>query len=321
MYKNKIELSIIIPHYNDSVLLEKLLDSIPSEKDIEVIVVDDNSDKEELKKYKEFKDKDRFSNINFLMNKTNKKGAGVCRNIGLNNASGKWILFADSDDYFIEGFYDVVSKYFCSNIEVVLFPPTSIYIDTNKEANRHINFVEILNSYSNNNNLRDELYLRYKISNPISKLIKKRFIDDHNLKFDEVIASNDVMFSTKLGHYMNDFKIDNKTIYCITRNKGSLTVNNSEKIFDSRLNVYINYCNFLKEKLNENELSFFNLKGQGYLFTSIKHGYGFKKTWNVFCEFKKNSIKPFDYRVMNPMYLIKKLLKHYRLEKTLKKYR
>lgn len=36
-------LSIIIPHYNTPELLYKLIDSIPQSPDVQIIVVDDNS--------------------------------------------------------------------------------------------------------------------------------------------------------------------------------------------------------------------------------------------------------------------------------------
>jgi len=320
MNDNEINLSIIIPHYNDVILLEKLLDSIPAKKDVEVIVIDDKSDKKEFEQYQKLKNNKKFTHINFGVNKTNKKGAGVCRNIGLDSASGKWILFADSDDFFIEGFYNKVGKYFNSDYEVVFFPPTSIYIDSGKEAERHKKFVEVLNKYSEAQNLENELQIRYKIPNPISKLIKNGFINKHNLKFDEVIASNDIMFSTKVGYYMNEFAIDNEKIYCITRNKGSLTVTRTEKVFNSRLSVYINKINFLRDRLSQKELDYFTLTGQGFIFNSIKYKFGLKKMIDVIKRFRENDIPLFDKKVLNPIYLFEKLRNHYFIEKNSKKY-
>lgn len=48
-----IDLSIIIPHHNDSSRLKRLLDSIPIRDNIEVIIIDDHSESEELKNVKE----------------------------------------------------------------------------------------------------------------------------------------------------------------------------------------------------------------------------------------------------------------------------
>lgn len=36
--------SIIVPHYNNPKLLQRLLDTIPVRSDLEIVVVDDNSD-------------------------------------------------------------------------------------------------------------------------------------------------------------------------------------------------------------------------------------------------------------------------------------
>jgi len=92
-------LSIIIPHYNTPELLYKLIDSIPQSPDVQIIVVDDNSNHhlqiltELQKKYCDL--------VQFYTNNTRRKGAGTCRNIGLQHADGKWILFADADDFFM----------------------------------------------------------------------------------------------------------------------------------------------------------------------------------------------------------------------------
>ena len=93
------KLSIIIPHYNRPHYLRTLLLSIPHLEEIQVIVVDDKST-EYQQEYeclkKEFSDR----NIEFYDN-DEVKSAGTCRNIGLRHAAGDWLLFADSDDYFI----------------------------------------------------------------------------------------------------------------------------------------------------------------------------------------------------------------------------
>ena len=95
-----MNLSIIIPHYNSSNFLEKLLLSIPKKKDIQVIIVDDKSELSHLKVIYELK---KIYSFDFFQNNRD-KGAGSCRNIGLEIAIGKWILFADSDDFFVNNF-------------------------------------------------------------------------------------------------------------------------------------------------------------------------------------------------------------------------
>lgn len=314
-----MNLSIIIPHYNSPGLLKKLLDSIPKKENIEVIVIDDRSTKK-IDKLHQLINNKNYNHITFLKNDKQNKGAGACRNIGLEKAKGKWVLFADADDYFLEGFYDIVSKYFDSNNDVVFFNPTSIYLDTGEKADRHDAYRERVLNYKNNKDLESEISLRYGYFVPWSKLIKRDFIEENNIRFDEVIASNDVMFSTKVGYYMDEFTISEEIIYCTTRNKGSLTVNESEKVFDARLGVYINRCNFLQENLGDDELKFISLTGQGFIFKSIKYRFGIKKVIYTCNKFRKNNIQLFEYELLNPIYLAKKFINHYYLHKKNKKY-
>lgn len=202
----------------------------------------------------------------------------------------------------------------------MFFNPTSIYLDTGEKADRHYAYRERVLNYKNNKDLESEISLRYGCSVPWSKLIKRDFIEENNIRFDEVIASNDVMFSTKVGYYMDQFKVDADKIYCITRNKGSLTVTRSEEIFDSRLSVYINKINFLRERLPKEKMKYFTLTGQGFIFNSIKYKFGFKKTLDVIQKFRKNDIPLFDKKVLNPIYLFEKLRNHYFIERNSKKY-
>ena len=89
--------SVIIPHKNIPKLLERCLQSIPSRNDIQIIVVDDCSDKDVICKVERL-----CSLYNTLLIKTTEgKGAGYVRNIGLTRAIGKWVLFADADDFFL----------------------------------------------------------------------------------------------------------------------------------------------------------------------------------------------------------------------------
>ncbi len=127
--RDKMIITIIIPYFNtlDSTL--ELLNSIPNNPNIEIIIVDDKSEiKIDESLLRIFPDR----RIIYLENKTNKKGAGTCRNIGIRNASGKWIIFADSDDLFVQDFYDLIEVYFSINYDVVFFPPTSKNFSINK---------------------------------------------------------------------------------------------------------------------------------------------------------------------------------------------
>ncbi len=303
-------LTIIIPHYNSSKFLEKLLSTIPKNENIEVIVVDDKSDDNHIDYIHKIKKLEKYTEFILLKNETSKKGAGTARNIGLERATGEWILFADSDDYFTDIFYKSISQYFESDNDVVFFNPTSIYIDTEEIADRHLDIVHVLNTYRHDSTKENELNVKFNIFPPWAKLIKKDFLDKNKINFDEVIAANDVMFSTKVGYFMENFEVSDSTIYVITRNHGSLTANMSEEVFDIRFKVIINYHNFLKSKLPEDDFKLLNLSifGRSYIVRSMK--YGIFKTLKVIFELKKNNFKFFHTKLLNPLHIVSKTFQY-----------
>lgn len=316
--KKNIKLSIIIPHYNSPDLLVQLLLTIPKDKNIEVIVIDDKSEDKYVNYIQNIQKSKEYIDFILLKNETSKKGAGTARNIGLEKANGEWLLFADADDYFSEKFYENVSRYFESKNQIVFFKPTSIYIDTGEIADRHINVVNILDKFMMDKNKINELNLRYNVPGPICKLIKKDFLDRNEIKFEEVIASNDIMFSTKLGYFMQRFEVSEYTLYSITRNHISLTANMSKEIFKTRMKTKVKYANFLKNNLTEEEFNILNISFSGWLFSSLK--YGIVEFINTFLFLKKEKVKIFDKRIWDIKFVLKKLISRYVNYRKNKKY-
>ena len=95
--ENMKALSILIPVYNQESLVLRCLDSIPVRDDIEVIVIDDGSTDDtwvNLLNYRERSDLD----LVLLYNEEN-KGVASAINKGLDNFSGRYVMFLGSDDY------------------------------------------------------------------------------------------------------------------------------------------------------------------------------------------------------------------------------
>jgi len=296
-------LTIIIPHYNNPKTLEKLIHSIPDRNEIQTIVVDDNSDQHPGN----FLSNPLLKRILLLENKSGNKGAGACRNIGLEQAEGDWVLFADSDDYFVNGFFPIVSQYFSSDYEVVFFKSTSVNLITGEKDIRHLHINNILDDCLEKANEKSTLRLRYLAISPIAKLIRRDFIENNSIRFDEVIATNDVMFSTKVGYFMENFKVSDEVIYCISRSEENLTMNMSEELFDVRVDVFIQRCHFLKQHLEAQKLGKLDIFGWIYVVNPIRFSLGIKKaiyTWN---RFRQNGVPIIDIRLLNPIHFIKEL--------------
>lgn len=84
--------SIIMLHKNTPKLLKRCLESIPRMDDIQIIVVDDNSDSNIVDFSVLIGMKDEC--VEIYLTKEG-KGAGHACNVGMKYAKGKWLLFTD----------------------------------------------------------------------------------------------------------------------------------------------------------------------------------------------------------------------------------
>ncbi len=106
-------LSIIIPSYNVERFIARTLRIFISQnlEDCEIIVVNDGSKDKTLEIARQIaKNEPRIKIIN-----QENKGVSVARNVGLENASGKYIYFMDSDDSIADGTLDFWRKLLAEN--------------------------------------------------------------------------------------------------------------------------------------------------------------------------------------------------------------
>ena len=94
-----VKLSIVMPVFNHPEELRTMLDSILQNtfQDWELWAVDDGSQQETLSVLDGYAGRDE--RIHFIRRERLPKGAQTCRNIGLEQAKGEYIIFFDSDDY------------------------------------------------------------------------------------------------------------------------------------------------------------------------------------------------------------------------------
>lgn len=230
----RIKYSIIIPHYNMPDLLERLVSSIPNRDDIQVIIVDDKSpNADEYKREYVFLNRD---NIEFYISQIN-GGGGAARNKGLTYAKGKWIMFADSDDFFNKGFDKVIDDYYDSDFDVIYFNIDSVESDNiNKKSNRSDSKSCLFERYAQSH---DANIFRYNYPEPWGKMIKREFVEKNNIKFDETRVANDFFFSVQVGCLAKKIGIVNKKVYTLVNREGSVSHNYAdtlEKLY-TRLDV------------------------------------------------------------------------------------
>ncbi len=95
-------ISVVIPLFNRSTLIAETLRSVRNQTyaSFECIVVDDGSTDDSLDVARRFVDQDKRFIV--LSRKSAIKGACVCRNEGIEKASGQYVMFLDSDDLLAE---------------------------------------------------------------------------------------------------------------------------------------------------------------------------------------------------------------------------
>ena len=212
--------SIIIPHYNIPDLLIRCLKSIPVTEDIQVIVVDDHSPDADtyLERYPELS----RPYLEFIRAPKN-GGAGYVRNIGLDHAKGKWLLFADADDFYVDNMYDIITMYVESDADVIFFKKRTVKSDDPNCPTIRVNSNTIDSIMDNYLKTGDELPVRTRHHVPWGKMIKKSLIEKHRIRFEETMYSNDILFSVHVGFYAKKIEATETVLYVLTSREGSLT--------------------------------------------------------------------------------------------------
>ena len=170
--------SVIIPIYNSEEYLPRCIDSVlaQSARDFELILIDDGSKDKSGDICKEYQKKD--SRVKYIR----KENAGVsaARNTGIENASGEYIGFIDSDDEILPDMYeDLLGAAAKSGADIAICDITTVYSDGTTEEDTLPN---ISDGLIRRENLRPEQLL-YMAGSACRCIYSKRFFADANIRF------------------------------------------------------------------------------------------------------------------------------------------
>ncbi len=175
--------SLIIPVYNAQSTLRRCLDSIVNQpfSDYELLLINDGSTDGGDAVCREYADK--YSCIRYFAKENG--GVSSARNLGLDEAKGEYILFADSDDYVSENYFSVISSSLddCS-ADLLLFGYRNFGTNTLERdtgvffENTEIGVAERV-SYAMH---------RYLFSSLCNKVFKRQIIEQHNIRFANDLA-------------------------------------------------------------------------------------------------------------------------------------
>lgn len=212
----KYNYTVIVPHYNMPELLQRALHSIPKREDIQIVVIDDCSPcANDLKTL--VSDLSR-PNLKFLTTGKN-SGVGKARNIGLDNAEGKWIICVDSDDLLVSTAFDIFDRYLDSDAESIIFNSKSVMNDdltkSSQRSPRNKEFEDYLSGRNDD--------LRYTPAQPWGRMIRRDLIERYHIRFPEVRYSEDRFFSISASALTDKFLAVNEVVYMVTERSDSNT--------------------------------------------------------------------------------------------------
>ncbi len=244
---NKITYSFIIPHHNTPDLLQRCLESIPQRSDIEIIVVDDNS---ELNKQPIINRED----VKIIyIDKDNSRGAGHARNVALTTAKGKWLLFADCDDFYNDGFINVLDRYKDNNSDIVFFDVHYGYdIITKCEYKSPLS--RYIKEYINETTVINKNKLIHSVNAPWCKMVSNMFISAIGARFHETPVCNDAWFSHYIAVNATTIDVICEKLYYWVKNEHSTThsLNYERELIRAREECLI------RKYLTDNHLGYIN---------------------------------------------------------------
>lgn len=238
-----INYTIIIPHKNIPNLLQRCLDSIPRRDDIQIIVVDDNSDPDKV-------DFEHFPGIGekcveVYLTKEG-RGAGYARNVGLKHAKGKWLLFADADDFYTPNAWQNFDIYMHLDVDIIYFSICCVDTVTLLPADRKLNTNVVIKDFIEKR-LNSEARLRYTCWEPWNKMFSSALVQNNNLCFEEILRGNDAMFVIKAGYHARKILADSNIVYTLTYRESSLSYVPRKEYKKSSLLLKIRINEFYKK--------------------------------------------------------------------------
>lgn len=226
-------ISVIVPVYNSADFLEECLNSITLQTytNLEIICINDGSTDNSSVIMKKFQEKDK----RFIILEQKNLGASAARNLGIQNATGEFVSFVDSDDRISLSLYqkfvnlkqkpDIFMFNACEyNKETTnVFP--NYFFSTN-EWKKHIDestiltFQDNINPFLGNLSAVNKIYKIDFLKQLPELFLQECIFEDQYFFFLTVLNAKSIMVNTDPLYYYR------------STNPNSVTKNLSSKVFD-----------------------------------------------------------------------------------------
>lgn len=263
-----MKISIIVPVYNVEKELSRCIDSLVKQtyKDIEIILVDDGSTDESpyiCENYKKI-----YSNIKVIHKENG--GLSSARNCGINNSSGEYLLFVDSDDYInnetCERFFKAIEK---DDVDIV--------VGEARETRNNEIILYKHDSFQDNKVYSNTEYINIAIKNnefyaPVCfNMYKKEFLLNNNLFFKEGILHEDMQYLPRVFLSAKKIKKISYIFYEYIIRENSITNNNNyKKNIEDIFEIYSEWYEMFKKIENKKNRKMLNCVLSKYFIASCR---------------------------------------------------
>lgn len=238
------KISVIMPVFNVEKFIRQSIDSVLNQtyKNLEIILVDDGSKDSSGKICDEYcKNDERIK----VIHKEN-GGLSSARNAGLDIATGKYVMFIDSDDFYEENSCEVLYKEI-ENKQADFVSGNYIHVtyDGIKWTNPQFD-IEVYNNFKLD---IDDYQRSFFVMNSVvwNKIFRREFIEKHKLRFVPKALAEDAIFSTYCYVHTDKGYFINNIVYNYRQNQENVSISTNctkeyfEKINESYKLIFQNF--------------------------------------------------------------------------------
>ncbi len=243
-----MKFSIISPCYNTEKYIDACVNAVISQtyKNWELLLSDDGSTDNTLNKIRKMEHED--SRIKVFT--SSHKGPSAARNIGLNNATGDYLLFLDSDDYIsnthLEHDYSIIKNNSC---DMIIHNQHTNFDDTTKKTILLFDYNGEPLSY------KEKLMLIFSSSYylPAATFLttyRLEFINHNNLRFNSDYHTTEDfdLFMSSIAMKPSIQFADHEYYFYRRNNSNSLTQNMTHEYLMQRLDIFKKWYDYYEGK-------------------------------------------------------------------------
>ena len=224
--------SVIIPYYKKRNFVKESVASVINQSydNLEILIIYDDTNLNDFEFLQEISKLDKRIKI---LNNNKRLGAGLSRNRGIEQSSGKYIAFIDADDTWApDKLKNQISFMKKNNYQI---SHTSYFIINEKK--------KIIGQRKARDLLSINEVLKSCDIGLSTVIIEKKVITKTNTKFPKLVTKEDFVFWLKLLEKNYKFYAHDSNLTNWTDSKNSLSSSTIQKLFDG-FKVYNNYMHF-----------------------------------------------------------------------------